>query len=142
MPYTPVAYKATEPLDTEEAKTAAAEFREIKRFITKVPQNPQPNNYTCVLADAGKDIFHAAADTTTRTYLIPDNATVPYDIGTVISFTCQHGAGDMLIGISGTDILRLCPTGTTGTRTLVPNGVAIARKITTTEWQIAGTGLS
>jgi len=37
--------------------------------------------------------------------------------------------------------MYLAGGGTTGTRTLLPNGIATAIKVTTTEWLISGTGL-
>lgn len=38
--------------------------------------------------------------------------------------------------------MRLAGAGTTGTRSLAANGVAIAIKLTATEWIIYGTGLT
>jgi hypothetical protein len=38
--------------------------------------------------------------------------------------------------------MRLEGAGTTGSRTLTPNGIAIAIKIATTEWLIYGFGLT
>jgi len=40
------------------------------------------------------------------------------------------------------DVMRWLPSGTTGSRTLAANGQATALKITATEWQITGTGIS
>ena len=116
------------------AKSEVAEIRQI-------PQNSKSADYTAVLADAGKHIFHPTADTTPRTFTIPANASVAYPIGTAITFVNQNGAGDITIAIT-TDTMRLAPDGTTGSRTLTANGVATALKITSTEWIISGTGLS
>lgn len=106
-----------------------------------VPQNSQSTAYTLVLSDAGKHILHPAADTTARTFTIPANSSVPYAVGTAITFVNQNAAGTLTIAIT-TDTLRLAGAGTTGSRTLAANGVATALKITSTEWIISGTGLS
>jgi len=105
-----------------------------------IQQNPQSANYTCVLADGGKQIFHPSADTTSRAFTIPANSSVAYPIGTTITFINQHGAGDITISVIS-DNMYLAGGGTTGTRTLLPNGIATAIKVTTTEWLISGTGL-
>jgi hypothetical protein len=106
-----------------------------------VPQNSQSGAYTLVLADAGKHILHPAADTTTRTFTIPSNASVAYPVGTALTFVNQNAAGTITIAINS-DTLRLAGVGTTGSRTLVANGVATAIKLTSTEWIISGTGLT
>lgn len=106
-----------------------------------VPTNSNSANYTCVLTDAGKCLLHPSADVTSRTFTIPSNASVAYPLGTVLTFVNQNGAGTMSISID-TDVMRLGGAGTTGTRTLLGNGLATAIKVGTTEWLITGTGLS
>lgn len=106
-----------------------------------IPQNSQSAAYTCVLADAGKHIFHPSADTTARIYTIPANSSVAYIVGTAITFINQNAAGVITIAIT-TDTMRLAGAGTTGSRTLAANGIATAVKVTSTEWIISGTGLS
>jgi len=106
-----------------------------------IPQNSQSAAYTLVAADANKHILHPSADTTARTFTIPANSSVPYTIGTALTFVNQNGAGVVTIAIT-TDTMRLAGTGTTGSRTLAANGVATALKITATEWIISGTGLT
>lgn len=107
-----------------------------------VPQNSQSAAYTAVMEDSGKHIFHPAADTTARTYTIPSNASVPYPIGTAITFVNQNGTGGIVTIAITTDTMRLAGAGTTGSRTLARNGIATALKITATEWIISGTGLT
>ena len=107
-----------------------------------IPQNSQSVAYTLVLADAGKHILHPEADTTARTYTIPSNASVPYPIGTALTFVNQNGTGGIVTIAITTDTMRLAGAGTTGSRTLARNGVATALKITATEWIISGTGLT
>lgn len=112
-----------------------------KGEIRLIPQNPQSASYGLVLADAGKHILHPSADTTARTFTIPANGSVPYPIGTAITFVNQNAAGVVTIAITS-DVMRLAGAGTTGSRTLAANGVATAIKITPTEWIISGTGLT
>ena len=106
-----------------------------------IPQNSQSAAYTLVAADSGKHILHPSADTTARTFTIPANSSVPYAVGTAITFVNQNGAGVITIAITS-DTMRLAGAGTTGNRTLAANGIATAIKITSTEWIISGTGLT
>lgn len=106
-----------------------------------IPQNSQSAAYTLVLSDAGKHILHPSADTTARIFTIPANSSVPFPIGTAITFINQNGAGLITIAIT-TDTMRLSPVGTTGSRILAANGIATCIKLTSTEWIISGTGLS
>ena len=106
-----------------------------------IPQNIESVNYTLVAEDAGKHIFHPSADTTARTWTIPANSSVPYSIGTAITFINQNGAGVITIAITS-DTMRLAGAGTTGSRTLAANGIATCIKVTSTEWLISGTGLT
>jgi|TARA_R110002126_G_scaffold285692_1_gene436226 hypothetical protein len=106
-----------------------------------VPQNSQSADYTLVLADSGKQIFHPSADTSARTWTIPANSSVAFPIGTAVTFINQNGAGVITISIT-TDTMRLAGAGTTGSRTLAANGIATCVKVTSTEWIISGTGLT
>jgi hypothetical protein len=106
-----------------------------------MPQNAQSAAYNLVLADAGKSIYHPASDAVARTFTIPANASVAYDIGTCINFDNEVGAGAVTIAIT-TDTLVLDGTGATGSRTLAAGGTATARKVTSTRWRISGVGLT
>jgi len=106
-----------------------------------IPQNSQSAAYTLVATDSGKHVLHPSADTTARTFTIPANSSVPYAIGTAITFINQNGAGVVTIAIT-TDTMRLAGAGTTGSRTLAANGIATCIKVTSTEWIISGTGLT
>jgi hypothetical protein len=99
------------------------------------------SNETLILTDANRTVLHPSADTTARTFTIPNNASTPYSIGTALTFVNQHGAGILTISIS-TDSMYLAGTGATGSRTLSTNGIATAYKISPTEWLISGNGLS
>lgn len=98
-------------------------------------------NYTAVLSDAGKQIFHPSSDTTSRTVTIPANASVAYEIGTALTFVNQNAAGLLVIAVN-IDLMRIAGTGATGVRSLAANGAATALKITATEWLISGTNLT
>ena len=105
-----------------------------------IPQNSQSADYTTVLADSGKCLFHPVADNNIRTFTIDSNANVAYPIGTVIAFK-NNAAAALSIAITS-DTLTLDGTGTTGTRTLAQFGKATAIKETATSWSIGGINLS
>lgn len=109
--------------------------------VEVIGQNSQSAAYTLVLADAGKHILHPAADTTARTWTIPANASVAFDVGTVVSFRNEPSAGAITIAITS-DTLELAGTALTGSRTLAAGGMATALKTASTKWVISGVGLS
>lgn len=100
-------------------------------------QNSQSANYTAVLSDAGKQLLHPTADTTARTFTIPSNANVAYPTGTALVFVNEFNAGTLTIAISS-DTLRWANNSNTGSRTLANNNLAVALKLTSTEWLITG----
>jgi hypothetical protein len=104
------------------------------------PVNSQSADYTLVLADSGKTIFHPAADNTARTFTIPANSSVAYPVGTVLTFV-NLAAADVTIAIT-TDTMYLAGDGTTGSRTLAEYGIASAVKLASTDWLISGNGLT
>lgn len=106
-----------------------------------IPQKSVSAAYTCVLGDKALHILHPSADTTARTWTIPANSSVAYEIGDVLTFVNQNGAGTITIAITS-DTMRLAGAGTTGSRTLAANGLATAIKLTATEWIISGSGLT
>jgi hypothetical protein len=105
-----------------------------------IPQNSQSAAYTCVLADAGKHIFHPSSDANARTFTIPDNGSVAYPIGTAITFV-NMTSQVVTIAIT-TDTMYLSSAGTTGSRSLAQYGSATALKISSTSWIISGSGLT
>lgn len=105
----------------------------------EIPQNPQSTNYTTVLSDSGKHIYHPSSDNNPRTYTIDKNADIPYPIGTAITFV--NRINTLTIAID-TDTLIWSEDGSVGSRTLAPAGMATALKVENTEWLISGTGLS
>jgi hypothetical protein len=104
------------------------------------PVNSQSADYTLVLADSGKTIFHPAADNNARTFTIPANSSVAYPVGTVLTFV-NLAAADVTIAIT-TDTMYLAGPGTTGSRTLAEYGIASAVKLASTDWLISGNGLT
>ena len=106
-----------------------------------IPFNSQSAAYTTVLADAGKTIYHPATDATTRTFTIDSNATVPYPIGTAITFI-NMTSQVVTIAITTDTLYQSSSSGTTGSRSLAQYGSATAIKMTTTTWLISGTNLT
>lgn len=104
-----------------------------------VPQNSQSADYTLVIADRGKHIYHPTSDDNPRTWTIPANASVAYAIGTVLTFVNDQNT--ITIAITS-DTLVWAEDGSTGSRDLAENGLATAIKVTSTRWIISGTGLS
>lgn len=104
------------------------------------PVNSQSANYTLVLTDSGKTIFHPAADANDRTFTIPAESSVNYAVGTVVTFI-NLSANDLTIAITN-DTMYLAGPGTTGSRTLAEYGVATAVKVASTTWIISGNGLT
>jgi len=96
--------------------------------------------YICVAADGGGMVV-APTGATGCTFSVPSNSAVPYVVGTPISFANQGPTG-ILVGPTGSDGMVLSTSGATGYRTLGPNGMATAVKLTTTGWLISGNGLT
>jgi len=104
------------------------------------PVNSKSADYTLLLADSGKTIFHPAADTNDRTFTIPAESSVNYAVGTVVTFI-NLSANDLTIAIT-TDTMYLAGDGATGSRTLAEYGVASAVKVASATWVISGNGLT
>jgi hypothetical protein len=122
------------------ASAASAATTAAQAAAATIPQNSQSVNYTTVLGDAGKHIFHPVADANSRTFTIAANASVAYPIGTGITFVNMSVLA-LTIAIAS-DTLLMSPGGSAGNRTLAQYGVATAIKITATSWLIAGTGMT
>lgn len=104
-----------------------------------VPQNSKSADYTLVAADAGQHILHPSSDNNARTFTIPANSSVPYPVGTVVTFI--NLINTLTIAITS-DTMTLANSSTTGSRTLAVNGIATAVKVGSTNWLISGTGLT
>ena len=107
--------------------------------VVGFPQNSRSSNYTLVLADAGKQIYHPAGGSVT--YTIPANTAVPYPIGTTIMFVNQGSA--VTIAITN-DTMTLVNSTSIGSRTLsgTVTSMATAVKVSNTSWIIWGFGLT
>lgn len=106
---------------------------------TGTPINSQSAAYPLVASDAGKSIVHPISDNNPRTFTIPANGTVPFPVGTTITFI--NLINTVTIAIA-TDTMYLAGAGTTGSRTLAAYGMATAVKVTATSWIISGNGLT
>lgn len=111
------------------------------QLVSLIPQNSKSTAYTLVLLDAGQHIYHPPEDVTPRIWTIPSNASVPYPIGTAITFDNDIGAGALTIAING-DTLIWVGTSLNGTRTLASGGQATIVKVKATRWRISGIGLT
>ncbi len=110
------------------------------QLFSNIPQNSQSANYTLLITDAQKHIYHPSTDNNVRTFTIPANSSVAYPIGTAVTFI-NRAAATQNIAIT-TDTMYLGGTANTGTRALATNGMATAIKTNTTEWVISGTGIT
>lgn len=104
-----------------------------------IPQNSQSVNYTLVLTDRAKHIYHPTSDDNPRTWTIPANSSVAFPVGAAVTFINDQNT--ITIAITS-DTLVWAEDGSTGSRTLAENGIATAVKVTSTRWIISGTGLS
>jgi hypothetical protein len=111
----------------------------VEAGFRTIPQNSQSAAYTLVAADSGKHILHPSSDNNARTFTIPANSSVPFPIGTAITFV--NRINTLTIAITD-DTLRLANTTDTGSMELDVNGVATCIKIGSTEWIISGVGLA
>ena len=133
---------APTPVSTDNSTTIAttAFVQSLTGMPGVVPENSKSANYTTILTDAGKFIYHPASDANARTFTIDSNANVAYILGTVISFV-NLSANALTIAITA-DTMYLAGPGTTGSRTLAQYGCATALKTDTPAWIISGTGLT
>ena len=93
----------------------------------------------CILTDKGKTIGFTGG-TAAQTMTIPANASVAYQIGTVIAFD-NSGSVSISIAIT-TDTLIFADSNGTGTRVLAAGGYAAAQKVGATTWKISGANIS
>lgn len=122
-------------VDTSVTTTKKITVQELLLIV----QNSQSADYTLLITDAGKHIFHPATDTNNRTFTIPANASVAFPVGTAVTFI--NMVNTVTIAIT-TDTMTFMGTGGTGSRTLAANGIATALKIASTAWIISGTNIT
>lgn len=102
-----------------------------------VPQSLKTANHQLVLADRGKSVV---MNGTSLTLTVPANGTVAFPIGTAI-VVINIAATSLSVAIT-TDTMTLVNTTTTGTRTLAQNAMATLVKVGSTNWIIAGLGVT
>jgi hypothetical protein len=105
-----------------------------------LPQFNPGGSWTGVLYNAGQSIIMGNA----QTFTIPANSSVAYPIGTTLTIiNSATGAGqNCTISSLGDTLYQANTSGTTGSRTLAPLGIATAIKTGSTTWVISGVGLS
>lgn len=96
------------------------------------PQSIKTADYTLVLTDAGKQIFHPNSDGVIRTFTIPANSSVAFPIGTVMLFTADVGSPPIKVAINTDNLVT--GEGLTGTVTVPPNNSLMAIKVSATKW--------
>jgi hypothetical protein len=142
MPYSLNVRDAAQPADGDAAFVAAAELREIKRYLTRVPQRDSAVNETFAITDAGAAIRHTPGDASTRTWRVPTNAAVPFEVGTTITLVVPSNSGTITLDIDGTDTLQLAGSGSTGARNLSPGALVTLYKHEATKWFVTGAGVA
>lgn len=104
-----------------------------------LPFNDQAGNYTFALSDRGKMMrFFGGGGIT---YTIPANASIAFPIGTVIDITNQGGAS-LTIAITTDTLAWPGGGGATGSRILATTNSATIKKVSSTGWWIAGSGIT
>lgn len=123
---------------TKHADSAAALFN---TGFLEAPQNNQNGNYTFVLADSGKHVFHNNAGA--HAFTIPPNSSVAYPIGTIITIVNNLTAGVVTITQGAGVTLRWAGTAGAGAnRSLAAVGIATLIQIATDTWFVSGSGLT
>lgn len=98
-----------------------------------VPASTQSvgSGITLALEDAGRLVQN-----TTGGWTIPANASVAFPIGTaILLYNSSASAQNLAIT---TDTLRLSGTTATGTRSILPRGLATVVKVSSTVWVVSG----
>lgn len=109
------------------------------QLFSNVPQQSKSANYTLVLTDGQKHIYHPSSDNNARTFTIPANSSVAFPVGTAVTFVNEINVVTLAIT---TDTLTWLPSGGTGSRSLAANGMATALKVASTKWVLSGVGLT
>ena len=91
--------------------------------VLTVPMTLSNAAKTLAAADTGKGYYKN--NTTAYTYTIPDGL----PDGTVFTIANCGSAGNITIAMSGTEVLRLAGTTTTGSRTVAPYGEATVHRV-------------
>jgi len=98
-----------------------------------MPQSANTSG-TLVLSDSAKHYYITSGVT------VPLNATVAFDVGTVITVVSNNTALT-IIPASGVT-LQLANSASAGTRSLASNGIATMLKVAVNTWYVSGTGVT
>lgn len=90
---------------------------------------------TLAQSDNGKGYYKN--NTSAYTYTIPDGLTD----GTIITLANMGSAGNITIAMSGSEVLRLAGTTTTGSRTVAPYSEATVHRVGGA-WLCGGAGVT
>ena len=131
-----VARATTDTLSNKTAGVATTTSTAASVGYIGMPQNSKSANYELIIGDMGKHVYVTANSTVT----VPAYTSVDFPIGTTIAVVAGIGA-TVSIAIT-TDTMNLAGSGTTGTRTLAPFGMATLVKVAQSTWFISGVGLT
>jgi hypothetical protein len=105
-----------------------------------LPQNIQNANYSFVLADRGRQIYHGSG---THTYTMPQTGTgtgqVNWPLVAAVNVLVSTGTVFLIVTA---DTLTWYPTGSTGTRTLVAPADVVLKHIAAANWNLVGVGIT
>jgi hypothetical protein len=98
-----------------------------------MPQSANTSG-TLILSDNAKHYY------VTGSVTVPLNATVGFDIGTVITIVSNNTALSIIPAFGVT--LQLANSSSAGTRSLASNGIATMLKVAVNTWYVSGTGVT
>ena len=104
--------------------------------LKKVPLTISNANVTLAQADSGKGYYKD--DTSAYTYTIPDGL----EVGTIFTLANLGSAGNITVSMSGTEVLRLSGSTTTGSRTIASYSEGTFHKVNSTTWLAGGQGVT
>lgn len=104
--------------------------------LSKVPLTLSNANVTLAQTDSGKGYYKD--NTSAYTYTIPDGL----DVGTIFTLANIGSAGNITVSMSGSNVMRLSGTTTTGSRTIAPYSEGTFHKVDGTTWLAGGQGVT
>ena len=109
--------------------------------ILALRQNTQNSNYTLLIGDIGKSLYHSNG--TAYSWTVPPNSSVAFPVGTAITMINDaSGAVNITITRGSGVALILGGDGTDQNCTLARYGVATIIKVGTDKWYCSGNGVS
>lgn len=108
---------------------------------SNLPQNARGGDYTLVLSDAGKHIYHTGAGA--HAWTVPPNSSVAFAIGDAVTMINPTGSGVVTITQgSGVTIYLSGTASTSGNRTLTAIGVCTLVKVAADTWIASGVNVT